>query len=616
MIFLLVMLLGTLIRTECITENRDHLSYTHQEYSKKTIQNQDSCVKMTLICSNEDGNTCPPGLFCVDGYCKCGAYPKYIMKCNGTNSLLNNYCATFVRMQNIILMGTCLFNTKTHSHQTITYNALPRNASELNEKFCGPYNRTGIMCGRCIADHYPLAYSYELTCIPCSHTHWNWFRYISAAYIPLTFFCILIIFFKINTTSSHLFPVVFYCQTITMPVILRSISLQLQDDTNNSYYNAFRTFFSLYGIWNLDFFRLFYTDICLGIGILPTLALDYAIAMYPLILTVLSYLIVHLHDKNYRVVVILFHPFKLLFMLLRQNWNIRTSIIDAFATFFILSNIKFISISFDMLIPVKIYEIHQDHYNYTYGLFYAPDIKYFGRDHLPYGILAIVMLSIFSIFPAIFLALYPLMCFQKFLNLFPVRWYILHTFADAFYGCYKDGTQPGTRDYRWCSSVFFVIRVLQFLLYFDPTRTVYNLLITIVLVLYTTLFAVLQPFKSSVSHFNGLHIIFLQALTIFSLVPLGISISEVQAPQYILLFYVIGVFTSLVPFLYFLGNVIYWIYSHKVFAVKLLQKIKVWRSGYNELAHENEALPDRINNSGEYHRENLSDFSSNPSAYT
>ena len=196
------------------------------------------------------------------------------------------------------------------------------------------------------------------------------------------------------------------------------------------------------------------------------------------------------------------------------------------------------------------------------------------------------------------------MCFQKFLNLFPVRWYVLHTFVDAFYGCYKDGTEPGTRDYRWFVSLLFILRFLQFLLYFLPVKIIYNHLITVIVVLYTTLFATLQPFKSSVSHFNAIHILFFQALSIFSLTSLGISISSLQEPNLVFLFYIIGIFISLVPCLYFLSSIAYWVYSCRRFGLALVQRLRAWRGGYDNLTQENDQLPDRILNSGEYPREN------------
>ena len=76
-----------------------------------------------------------------------------------------------------------------------------------------------------------------------------------------------------------------------MPVNIRNVFNEIEYDTNSHSFIAIVTklLCSLYGIWNLDFFRPFYSDLCLGIGILPTLALDYVIAVYPLLLILFSY---------------------------------------------------------------------------------------------------------------------------------------------------------------------------------------------------------------------------------------------------------------------------------------------------------------------------------------
>ena len=33
----------------------------------------------------------------------------------------------------------------------------------------------------------------------------------------------------------------------------------------------------------------------------------------------------------------------------------------------------------------------------------------------------------------------------------------MHTYVDTFYGSYKDGTEPGSRDCRWLASLFFCL---------------------------------------------------------------------------------------------------------------------------------------------------------------
>ena len=57
--------------------------------------------------------------------------------------------------------------------------------------------------------------------------------------------------------------------------------------------------FSFYGVWNLDFFRYVYQPFCLhpNMTTLQMISLDYAIAMYPLLLIFLTYAFVKIHDR-------------------------------------------------------------------------------------------------------------------------------------------------------------------------------------------------------------------------------------------------------------------------------------------------------------------------------
>ena len=159
-----------------------------------------------------------------------------------------------------------------------------------------------------------------------------------AAYLPLTLFYIIILFFKINIISTHLFAIVVVSQIVTPPAVSRAI-LNIDSCAGNCY--LFLVLLSLHGIWNLDFFRPFYSDICLGMGTLPTLALDYAIAVYPLLLMIVMII---LYDRNYRVITMMWRPFRVLFSYYRRNWDVRTSVIDAYATFFLLSFVKLLSV--------------------------------------------------------------------------------------------------------------------------------------------------------------------------------------------------------------------------------------------------------------------------------
>jgi len=127
-----------------------------------------------------------------------------------------------------------------------------------------------------------------------------------------------------------------------------------------------------------------------------------------------------------------------------------------------LSNVKFLGVCFDLLIPVQVCYPSKNT-ACKWALFYDATVSYFSSEHIPFAILAIVVLILFVISPMLILAFYPFSFFQKCLSHVPQRWQIaLHIFTDSFQGCYKDGTEPGCRDCRWYSAVVFVLRLLIF----------------------------------------------------------------------------------------------------------------------------------------------------------
>ena len=46
---------------------------------------------------------------------------------------------------------------------------------------------------------------------------------------------------------------------------------------------------------------------------------------------------------------------------------------------------------------------------------------------------------------------------------------------DSFQGCYKDGTELGTRDYRWFSAVYLALRCFAIVVYSISTDGIYVL---------------------------------------------------------------------------------------------------------------------------------------------
>ena len=522
--------------------------------------------------------------YCDNGVCKCGPLPPYkALKCEvGKNlTVMNYYCVTTDNTTLSTFTGSCPFSPEFYEPYNFLL-VLPNTPHEVEELMCSQFNRSGILCGKCIDDHYPLAYSFDMNCVKCPNGKSNWWKFLLVAFLPLTIFFFMVMLFKINITSSNLHGFVFFCQGIAIPALSRTYLIALS--TNKNLQDNFRYLGSLYSVWNLDGFRFFKLDICLGTDLLQTLALDLAVGVYPLLLLMLSCLLLYLYDRNFKLLVIIWKPFKKVFSIIHRNWEIKTSLIDAFATFFLLSNMKFLSVAFDLLAPVEVYQLNHStgHLTHSWMFYYNATVPYFGKRHLPYAILAITVLTLFVLLPTLLLILYPLCWFQRFLNMFPFRWYILHTFMDTFQGCYKDGTEPGTRDCRCFACVFFILRLLGVVIGVLTLNPFYFLFMAMLLVLAAILLIVIQPFKSNIADHSNLNAMFLLLLAIWNVSVIGFNAALLnQATLGIVKTFVItSILIKIITPLYLAAIIMKWMFNKRKFGIKFTRRLYAWWHGW------------------------------------
>ena len=269
-----------------------------------------------------------------------------------------------------------------------------------------------------------------------------------------------------------------------------------------------------YGIWNLDFFRSLPLNICLDLTTLQTLALDYAIAVYPLVLLVITYTLIELHARGYRLVLWLWRPFHRCCVRFTRIMDIQSSIIKAFSTFLLLSYVKFLNATIDMLLPIRAYDVHGQ----MVGLYvyYDASYRYFHKDHLPYAIMGIACFLIFVLSPLVLLLIYPTTCFQRCLNICRLRSHALQVFVDTFQGHYKDGTEPGTRDCRWFAAVYFLARIIIFYIIFGYFKNVMCFALTgLSLILLGIVMILIQPYKSVKANKFHTTLLFVMAFSCF-----------------------------------------------------------------------------------------------------
>ena len=552
-------------------------------------------------------HVCPLWSFFNGTACECGNDVNGVVYCNPDMNftfVLNCYCMTYDNVTDTIAVGVCIYTCFNSSKTAILlrsmYHLLPQNVDDLNDDMCKHFNRRGQLCSRCKQGFYIPAYSYSLHCVRCTYRSYNWIKYILVALGPLTLFFFIVIAFRISVTSPPLLVFVQVCHTFSAPQFVRSLLAQLESTTSLKLTIA-RVGTSLYGIWNLDFFRTLLPPICLQLTTLQTIALDSIIAFYPLVLVVFTYILVELHDHNFRPVVWLWKPFYRCFACIRRQWNIKTSVIDAFATFLILSYLKFISVSTDLLIPIQLFDVHGKPLHKLY-LYNDASTEYFGKEHTPYAIMALTVLLFVVILPLVLLVLYPCQCFQRCLTRCRFRAHALHTFMDVFQGCYKDGTN-GTRDCRWFAAVYLGARLITYIIYaLTLNMFFWTLVISIYIVIIILLIAV-QPYSSLI--YNIVDPIVMIFVGLFSVFVLTRSNASKTLPrQFLKVSYVIGFILYSAPLVYMSGAFLYWIVVKR----QIPQRVARWCRPNRYLHTELEAsLADRLIHPDQYEIERLPD---------
>ena len=148
-------------------------------------------------------------------------------------------------------------------------------------------------------------------------------------------------------------------------------------------------------------------------------------------------------------------------------------------------------------------------------LYYNASIEFFGPQHLPYAIAAVLVIVVFNVLPVVLLCLYPCRCFQRLLPCTRLR--CLHTFMDAFQGAYRNGTE-GTLDCRYFAAVYLVLRMAIFVTYSLTSNVYYYSIVEALLIGVVILIAILRPYKQPVYNAIDITLILVVGLVYFLVV--------------------------------------------------------------------------------------------------
>ncbi len=460
---------------------------------------------------------CPPGMILSsdkigkNATCTCGTGLLY----NGVITCKQDDYTTFLQRGSWIgkindlnmelLVGQCPFCASIESDELrIPLSNVMVNG--LNNYLCEKINRTGILCGKCRENYGPAVNSQDFKCINCTDQEMkqNWFWYLLTEFLPITIFFFIVVLFNISVTSGPANAFVFFAQMVTTAIKLDGDGLiQLSSITPNgtfTYDDLVRVI--PYGFWNLNFFRPFLPSFCLSSNIttLQLLSTGYITAFYPLILVAIFFIFSWLYSRGFRPIVCLCRPLHVCFARVTRIWDIQKSIVHALATFLVLSYTKFTQVSFTLLTSTPL--TFSNGSTASLRLYYAGDISFGSREHIPYMIPAIIVLCTFvAIPPIILIAPSIIHVLQKWCYRTPDlcggAWF--SQFLNTFHGCYKDGTggENNKYDCRWFAGMYFCLRVFLLAIFaFTGDWFVQSMLQLAVCIGANLAFVIFRPYKN------------------------------------------------------------------------------------------------------------------------
>ena len=463
-------------------------------------------VGLSLLLVVASGHQCPlgfePAQYCSSGNetrkCKCRKDLDSAIKCDEEKQQLYlqiGHCmSTYNDTDMTVVLGGCPYiHPSARNSSMFPYFPFPPNmtASEVNGYMCGEMNRTGRLCGRCENGTGPSVFSPDLKCVRCLDSSYGWAVYLASELIPITLFVLLVILFRIRLCADYMNALVFFCNIVSAGLLyFRPVDI-FSSFPSNSARSIVSILISIYNIFNLRFFQNFFPPLCISEEMtnMEVLALRYLVALYPLLLILVIYVLVCLYDRNFKPLVLVWRPFGAIISCFRKQFNIQHSLVHAFASFFLLSSFSSSAVSYSFIF-FHTY-LHLINSSKISNVFYWD-----GSDtHNNISVLTSTMLIIFTILPTVLMLVYPTRTFQKCLNCCGLRCLPLHIFMDAFQGCYKNGTD-GTRDYRYFAGLYLLFRVWPFSDIFSYFIALHrNTVLTIVIFSFS--FALCRPYKNN-----------------------------------------------------------------------------------------------------------------------
>jgi hypothetical protein len=532
---------------------------------------------------DENGLQCPTWTLPVNNHsatCECADTVDAIIICDPvtkTTYMHLSYCMGYIEESDMTVFGSCVYNNwyvysessvKNRSallRDTHAYYPLPRNKSDLDSS-CGYLNRRGLLCGKCLDGFSPPLLSYDLKCMECSDVDRirNWFILLARVVVPTTLFYAVALLFQLSLLSPKVSGFILFAQFISSPSLVRQIVLLVESEVETSYWNKNLVYaiISMYSWSNLDFFSLFLPPICdpKFSSTISVFVINFLSLLYPVLLIILTYLFVQLRDGGYRIVNLIVWPCRRVFLSFRRECNIRCSIVNVFASLLLISYVRFLSVSLDMLTAVRLSNIENKRVG-TFYWNYDASLEIFGGNALPVTVPSLLVVGCVLFLPTMLLC----GCSVRFSSLLCKRacrrrslFLSLQAFLDAFQGCYKDGTEPGTCNCRFVASLNLFVRVCLYLSYTIILGHHYFLFTSSLTLVYAVFITVLRPYKRQYAIHNVIEPLFLMLFCLLQISIYGIIFFQTERRNWISPVVIVLLFICIIPLVYMACLVLHW----------------------------------------------------------
>ena len=420
----------------------------------------------------------------------------YWIGCTDSNDSVTGYCPS----------EYCTYNT------SAGFNVVVPKSCNKPSTLCVEH-RKGQLCGECEGGYTVYFHSETFKCGKCEYGAVGPLLYVVTELIPLVLLFVAVMTLKFKMTSGVMQSLLLFAQTITL--INRAPSFIKVSPTSYTFIKV-HTF--LLGFLSLDFFRLDEASFCLwkGATVLHNLVFRYVTTLFSILLLGLFILIANRTSAESEATIC-----GRLKKMSEKMKMFKNAIVHGITTFLILSYTLYTVTSFQILSRLTL----TGEGGVTRGSFVRlqGNVEYFGVDHLPYAIPAVLVLLFLSLPPPLLLISYPLLWRvkakfrSKTADDDATPWLIrkLLPLIDSFQGVFRDNC-------RMFAGLLFLWRlILTAIFALSSNLREFFLLTEIALLCFFTIHAVARPYKQRL--YNMIDVVMLGNMAVINLITWYIS---------------------------------------------------------------------------------------------